>query len=128
MNTEAAYLDSDAGIPVGADAHVKYQSKARFGAVLIARNPVTVTAINEEHLFKDWVEANKGYLYSLFGRELKRYGMWVVTVTFTATECSINAWLDKDKEALLSAKAKASMVGDYGAELDWTDHIFDKDW
>ena len=54
--------------------------------------------------------------------------MWVVTLTFAAPECSINVWLDKDKEALLSAKAKASMVGDYGAELDWTDHINDKDW
>lgn len=29
---------------------------------------------------------------------------------------------------MLSAKAKASMVGDYGAKLDWTDQITDKDW
>ena len=54
--------------------------------------------------------------------------MWVVTVTFSAPGCSINAWQHKDKEALISAKAKASMVGDYGAELDWTDKIMDKDW
>lgn len=115
-------------MPVGADAHLKYQSKTRFGAVLIARNPVTVTALNDECLFKDWVESNKPFLYSQFGRELKKYGMWVVTVTYTAPGCSINAWLNKDKEALLSAKAKASMVGDYGAQLDWTDQITDKDW
>lgn len=96
--------------------------------MLIAKNPVSVTALNDEGLFKDWVESNKPFLYSQFGRELKKYGMWVVTVTYTAPGCSINAWLDKDKEALLSAKAKASMVGDYGAKLAWTDHITDKDW
>jgi len=96
--------------------------------VLIARNPVTVTALNDECLFKDWVESNKPFLYGQFGRELKKYGMWVVTITFTAPGCSINAWLDKGKEALLSAKAKASMAGEYGAELDWTEQITDKDW
>jgi len=96
--------------------------------VLIARNPVTVTALNDECFFKDWVESNKPFLYSQSGRELKKYGMWVVTVTYTAPGCSINAWFNKDKEALLSAKAKASMVGDYGAELDWTDQITDRDW
>lgn len=89
---------------------------------------MNVTALNEERLFKDWVESNKPFLYNQFGRELKKYGMWVVTVTYTAPGCSINAWLDKDKEVLLSAKAKASMVGDYGAKLSWTDHITDKDW
>lgn len=89
---------------------------------------MTVTALNDECLFKDWVESNKPFLYSPFGRELKKYSMWVVTVTYTAPGCSINAWLNKDKEALLSAKAKASMVGDYGAQLDWTDQITDKDW
>lgn len=89
---------------------------------------MTVTALNDECLFKDWVQSNKSSLYNRFGRELKKYGMWVVTVTYTAPGCSINAWLDKDKEANLSAKAKASMVGDYGAELDWKDNVTDKDW
>lgn len=89
---------------------------------------MTVTALNDGCLFRDWVESNKPFLQSQFGRELKKYGLWVVTVTFTAPGCSINAWLDKDKEALLSAKAKASMVGDYRAQLDWTDQITDKDW
>ena len=113
---------------MGADAHVKYQSKKSFGAVLIARNPVKVTAYNDEYLFKEWIAENKAQLYSKFGHQLKKYGLWIVTVTYTAPGCSINAWMDKDKDALLSAKAKAAMVGDLGAELDWTDKITDKDW
>lgn len=113
---------------MGADAHVKYQSRKSFGAVLIARNPVEVTAYNDECLFKEWIEDNKAQLYSRLGHQLKKYGLWVVTITYTAPGCSINAWMDKDKDAVLSAKAKAAMVGDLGAELDWTDKITDKDW
>lgn len=113
---------------MGADAHVKYQSKKSFGAVLIARNPVEVTAYNDESLFKEWIESNKAQLYQVYGHQLKKYGLWIVTITYTAPGCSINAWMDKDKDAVLSAKAKAAMVGDLGAELDWTDKITDKDW
>lgn len=113
---------------MGADAHVKYQSKKSFGAVLIARNPVEVTAYNDESLFKEWIESNKAQLYRTYGHQLKKYGLWIVTITYTAPGCSINAWMDKDKDAVLSAKAKAAMVGDLGAELDWTDKITDKDW
>ena len=122
------FLARAIGIPMGADAHVKYQSKKAFGAVLIARNPVEVTAYNDECLFKAWIEENKSRLYSRFGHQLKKYGLWVVTITYTAPGCSINAWINKDKDAVLSAKAKAAMVGDLGAELDWTDKIIDKDW
>lgn len=107
------------------------QSNADFefySAVLIARNPVEVTAYNDESLFKEWIENNKAKLYDSFGHQLKKYGFWVITTTYTAPGCSINAWMKKDKEAVLSAKAKAAMVGDFGAELDWTDKITDKDW
>ena len=113
---------------MGADAHVKYQSRKSFGAVLIARNPVEVTAYNDECLFEQWIEDNKAQLYNRFGHQLKKYGLWIVTITYTAPGCSINAWMNKDKDAVLSAKAKAAMVGDLGAELDWTDKITDKDW
>ena len=121
-------MDSPIGIPTGADAHVKYQSRKSFGAVLIARNPVEVTAYNDECLFEQWIEDNKAQLYNRFGHQLKKYGLWIVTVTYTAPGCSINAWMNKDKHAVLSAKAKAAMVGDLGAELVWTDMITDKDW
>ena len=121
-------LCSDVGIPVGADAHIKYKSNKSFGAVLIAKNPVEVTAYNDESLFKEWIEANMAQLYNRFGHQLKKYGLWIVTITYTAPGCSINVWMDKDKDAVLSAKAKAAMVGDFGAELDWTDKITDKDW
>ena len=36
--------------------------------------------------------------------------------------------MDKDKEAVMSAKVKAQMLGDDGVTLDYTDQLTDKDW
>jgi hypothetical protein len=36
--------------------------------------------------------------------------------------------VDKDKEAVMSAKVKAQMLGEDGVTLDYTDQLTDKDW
>ena len=36
--------------------------------------------------------------------------------------------MDSKTDAVLSAKAQADMAGEFGAELDWTDKLTDKDW
>lgn len=87
-----------------------------------------VTVYNDQCLFKEWIDDNKARLYDMFGNQLKKHGLWIVTITYTAPGCSINAWMHKDKNVVLSAKAKAAMVGDLSAELQWTDKITDKDW
>ena len=115
-------------IPVGADAHIKYKSKDSFGAVLIAQKPITLTSYNDETLFQSWLGTNKALLSALHGPQLRRYGLRIITRTYTAPGCSINAWEDKDKEANMSVKAKANMMGELGGELDWTDKLTDKDW
>ena len=115
-------------IPMGADAHIKYKSKDSFGAVLIAQKPITLTSFNDEPLFQSWLSANKALLSSSHGPQLRRHGLRIVTKTYTAPSCSINAWEDKDKEANMSMKTKANMMGELGGELDWTDRVTDKDW
>ena len=54
--------------------------------------------------------------------------MWIVTKTFAAPGCSINAWINSDKQALITMKAKASMLGELGTDLSLQDQIMDKDW
>ena len=117
-----------ANLPVGADAHVKYQSKSKFGAVLICAKPITQTAYNDETLLRSWVTQNTKRLSERHGPQIRRYGLILVTTTYRAPRCSINAWRDKDKEALMSAKVKAQMLGDDGITLDYTDQLTDKDW
>ena len=89
---------------------------------------VTLKAYNEERLFKQWLEANRGRLYELHGSQLKKYGMWLVTRTYTCEGCSINAWLSTKASTTVNLKAKASMLGEIGQGIDWKDNLNDRDW
>ena len=102
------------GLPGGANAAIRYTSKTNFGAILIAQTPVTLTSFNDETLFRHWINENYSMLALLHGVELSRYGLWLVTRTYTTPKASINAWVSKDKDALISVKAKADMMGDLG--------------
>ena len=116
------------GLPAGADATVRYASKTSFGAILIAQKPVSLTSYNDETLFRHWINKNRPTLAKLHGVELSRYGLWLVTRTYTAPKVSINAWESKDKDASLSVKVKANMMGDLGTDVDWSEKGADKDW
>ena len=119
---------SDVGLPAGASASVRYASKTKFGAVLIAQKPITLTSYNDETLFRHWLASNRAKLAELHGVELSRYGLWLVTRTYTCPKASINAWESKDEDASMSVKVKANMVGDFGGDLDWSEKGTDKDW
>ena len=121
-------LRRDTGLPAGAEAHIKYASKTKFGAVLITRKPITLLSYNDETLFQTWLAANKSQLSLLHGPELRRYGLRIITRTYTSPGCSIRAWDSKDKETTMSAKAKADMAGELGVELDYSEKTTDKDW
>lgn len=96
--------------------------------MLIAQKPITLTAYNDETLFRSWLNINKTQLSALYGTELRRYGLHIVTKTYTTPGCSINAWIVKDKEVNISMKVKASMLGELDGDLDWTETLTDKDW
>ena len=96
--------------------------------MLITQNPITLTSYNDEILFQSWLTANKSLLSSTYGLQLRHHGLIIVTRTYTAPCCSINAWIDRDKEANMSVKAKANMMGELGEELDLTDKLTDQDW
>ncbi|KAI9717965.1 MAG: hypothetical protein M1828_007057 [Chrysothrix sp. TS-e1954] len=115
-------------LAVGADAHIKYTNREKFGAVLMTHKPITLTAYNAERLFCAWIASNKSLLYARHGPELRKYGCVVVTRTYTAPRCSINAWMDTNKAAVVSMKMKASMLGELGEELSWEDKLTDKGW
>lgn len=90
--------------------------------------PITQTAYNDETLLRCWVIDNKKTLSERHGPQLRRYGLILVTTTYRAPRAAINAWMDKDKEVLVSAKMKAQMLGDDGITLDLNDQSTDKDW
>jgi hypothetical protein len=99
-----------------------------FGAILICANPITQTAYNDEKLLRRWVAENKKELSVRHGSQLCRYGLFLVTKTYRTPQASINAWMEKDKEILLSAKAKEQLLGDDGLTLGLNHELSDKDW
>lgn len=111
-----------------ADARIAYRSVTKFGAVLITRKPITLTSYNDETLFQSWLATNKSRLSTLYGSVLRRYGLRLITRTYTCPGCSITAWNAKDKDVSITMKAKASMLGDIDGDLEWTERLTDKDW
>ncbi|KAL8708278.1 MAG: hypothetical protein Q9220_006855 [cf. Caloplaca sp. 1 TL-2023] len=120
--------ESPSDLPAGGEASIRYVSKTRFGAILIAQKPVTLASYNDETLFRHWLNTNRAKLAQLHGVELSRYGLWLVTRTYTTPRVSINAWEAKDKDASMSVKVKANMMGDIGGDVDWSEKSSDKDW
>jgi hypothetical protein len=108
--------------------HIRYTSNSKFGAVLMTTSPVRLRAYNDEAVVASWLSRNKSKLYQRYGPELKSYGLWIITRTYTTQRASINAWMDKDKESVVSLKAKAAMLGELGEDLDWKDKALSKDW
>lgn len=87
-----------------------------------------MTGYYDERLFLAWLSANKEALARAYGNQLRKYGMWIVTQTHTTPSCWINAWQDKSREAIISFKAKANMMGGVGEDLDLDDQSSDRDW
>lgn len=127
-HTFAGTIDTPDNQPAGAEAKVKYSSANKFGAVLLTRKPITLTAYNDERLFLRWLDANKRRLYERYGPQLRKYGSWIVTRTYTCSGASINAWSDSNSATELTARAKAAMLGELGEELDWKDTMSSRDW
>lgn len=96
--------------------------------MLVTQKPITLTSFNDEILFESWLDSNKALLSSSYGSQLRRHGLVIVTRTYTAPSCSINAWEDRKNEASMSVKLKANMIGELGDTLDWTDRLTDQDW
>jgi len=115
--------DTPDNLPAGANVKIKYSSSQKFGAVLMTMRPVTLTAYNDERLFVDWMEQNKAALYAAY-----KYGLWVITRTYSAPGASINAWMDNAKQSVVSLKAKAAMLGELGNEASVEDKLLDRDW
>lgn len=53
-------------------------------------------------------------LYQNGKEELERYGLWVITETYSTSACMIQTWTGKTREITLDLKANAMMAGEFG--------------
>lgn len=70
--------------------------------------------------YKKWIEQNFDTLHSNGEKELKRYGLWVITETYSTAACLIQTWTGKTREIKLDLKADAMMAGKLGPSFGWS--------
>jgi hypothetical protein len=51
--------------------------------------------------------------------EIKKYGLFVVTDTYTTTKCSLTAWTDPAREVVLGFDVGVSGLGKVGPGVKW---------
>jgi len=64
------------------------------------------------------VEENFDTLHSNGKEELERYGLWVITETYSTAGCLIQTWTGKTREIKLDLKADAMMAGKLGPSFE----------
>lgn len=83
-----------AGIPASAKIHVKYQSSSDFGAILVTHGSIQHDGLYYENMFVEWVTENAPKLLSSkkYKADIEKYGLVVVTNTYSCSKCALNAW------------------------------------
>jgi len=110
----------NAGIPATGTACFEYQSSGDFGAVLITASPVHRAAFYYESPFKRWVKSNVDALHrSPRHAEIKKYGLSIVTDTYSTKKCSLTAWADKSRKVTIGFKVNAQGLIDVGIDGGW---------
>ena len=78
-------------MPADVNLCCRYKSSLDYGAMLLTVPPVTKEFYYHEMPFLKWFERNAKAILKNFP-EVKERDLWVVTMTCSTPECSINAW------------------------------------
>lgn len=105
-----------AGIPARAKIHVKYQSSSDFGAILVTYGSIQHDRLYNESMFIEWVTKNAPKLLSneKYKSDVEKYGLVVVTSTYSCSECALNAWHNSQNEVTLGFDVDAASVAGLG--------------
>lgn len=106
------------GLPVDVGGAVQYRTSTDFGAVLMCDSSVVAEGYDYRNPFKVWLKMNAKKLLVKYP-DLKKYGVCVVTWTYSSTNIHINAWDNPGNEVVLGFKAGMSGLGSLGPELSW---------
>ncbi|OAG38835.1 hypothetical protein AYO21_06866 [Fonsecaea monophora] len=94
------------GLPVDIAAKLKVATSTDFGAVLVTTPNIHHHRVYQESDIRPWWSRNKRKLLQAnFKYEVARYGLFIVTGTYTTTNCSITAWSDTSSDVYLGFEA-----------------------
>ncbi|MCJ1246416.1 hypothetical protein MMC30_003623 [Trapelia coarctata] len=127
VDVEVGVSANGQGIPAEAKAVFKYSTSTGFGAILLTAPPMVKKAYLYESPFQQWVKQNVQQIDQLRGPEVRQYGLWIVTSTWSTSQCSINAWKQASKEVVVGFKARV-FGEEFGPEGQWFEDEMDTDW
>jgi hypothetical protein len=89
-----------AGFPVGAKAFYEFSTSSTYGAILTTSSAMTRESFYHKAPFRTWCKENSETLFRN-RPELRDYHLWIVTSTYAAEACSLNASLSKTRTITL---------------------------
>jgi hypothetical protein len=105
-------------MPANIGALVKYSTKKDFGAILLTRGSVIRNSVYHKEPYRSWFKTNASKILKKWP-DIRDRGLWIVTETYTASECSINAWQDSSKELSVGFDASFVPVGEIAPTSPW---------
>lgn len=105
-------------MPSSVKAVCEYKSNNSFGAVLLTAPAVTREAYYHKSSFRSWESKNAKLVLSLYP-EVREYGLWIITGTWSATECSITAWKNQEEKVSVGFGAGAPDVANIDTSAGW---------
>ncbi|KIX95202.1 uncharacterized protein Z520_09118 [Fonsecaea multimorphosa CBS 102226] len=111
---------TNAGLPVEASVKVEYLSDSGFGAILLTSSPITREGYYFDSPFRTWIKANsKALLEGPRGTDIAKYGIVVVTQTFSTKKAGITAWGRSGHGAYVGFSSGTLGVGSLQANCGW---------
>ncbi|TFK44651.1 hypothetical protein BDQ12DRAFT_673333 [Crucibulum laeve] len=114
-------------LPVSASAVYSFSTDTDSGAILLTIPPVVHDRYYYESPFKNWVKHNA---VTLLKRrpEIKDYGLWIITSTYTTKKCAINLWKKSGKALKVAFSAKVVGIGECGPSGEWSKDQNEQGW
>ncbi|KAF9766838.1 hypothetical protein IL306_000691 [Fusarium sp. DS 682] len=91
-------------VPVTLGTDNKYENTNTVGAVLVMKNPVVRSSIDDGTFLERWFNENSG-VFPKLRSAVRDQGVWLVTSTYTSEQVALNVWQDKDKVVKLGLSA-----------------------
>ncbi|RYC86977.1 hypothetical protein BFJ63_vAg10110 [Fusarium oxysporum f. sp. narcissi] len=113
VSTDAGFkieVQVDPAVPILAQTPINvgtdnaYRNSNTLGAVLVMKNPVVRSSIDDGDFIDRWFKENQK-LFPEIRSAVREHGVWLVTTPYTTKEIALNVWQDKDKVVKLGFSA-----------------------
>jgi hypothetical protein len=109
------------GLPISLNTQLKYSTDRKFGAILVTAPPVRLDRFYYEYPFKAWFKENVNVLLSgSHAEEVKKYGLFVITQTYSTAQCSLTSWTDSSREVFLGFDVETASNLTLGPHMGWS--------